>query len=130
MILRDLTEVKQAYLEWLLDVPSDRTPPTKRAFAEEHDIAFKTLYNWEKSDEFREALLAVRKDWGAVYQVEVLARLMKVITEGRDSDAIAAAKVLFGHLDLGIAEDKKDQVDEQSVVAWLEEQGFAVKSKE
>lgn len=49
-----LSVKQEAYLDWLCTVPSERTPPSKRAFSEEHHCTTQTLRNWEKNKAFRD----------------------------------------------------------------------------
>lgn len=44
---------REAYLEWLCVVPSERKPATKAAYAELVGVSTETLRRWEKDDVFR-----------------------------------------------------------------------------
>ena len=49
-----LTRQQEEYLEWLLTPKESRTPKTKKAWAEEHDVHWNTLGVWEKRKDFQE----------------------------------------------------------------------------
>lgn len=44
---------REAYLEWLCVVPSERKPATKAAYAELAGVSTETLRRWEKDEVFR-----------------------------------------------------------------------------
>ena len=90
--------VRWEYLEWLLTPPSERVPSTKTAMAEQLGVERKTLYNWEESEDFQVKLREVKQKWGVRFESDILSRLISVVDGGSDRDAIAAAKVLLGHI--------------------------------
>ena len=49
-----LTQEQESYLAWLLTPEDSRTPATKQAWAEEHNIHHNTVLNWEKKKSFTE----------------------------------------------------------------------------
>jgi hypothetical protein len=49
-----LTQEQESYLAWLLTPEDSRTPATKKAWAEEHNIHHNTVLNWEKKKSFTE----------------------------------------------------------------------------
>ena len=49
-----LTEVQEAYLAWLLTPDDSKSPSTKKAWAEMHDVHINTLGLWEKNKVFKE----------------------------------------------------------------------------
>lgn len=44
---------REAYLEWLCTVPSERKPGTKQAYADGVGVSTETLRRWEKDESFR-----------------------------------------------------------------------------
>ena len=49
-----LTQEQESYLAWLLSPDDSRTPKTKKAWAEAHDVHYNTLQQWEKKNNFIE----------------------------------------------------------------------------
>jgi len=49
-----LTELQEAYLEWLLQPADSRNPKTKKEWAEKHDVHYNTVGQWEKNKNFQE----------------------------------------------------------------------------
>jgi hypothetical protein len=49
-----LTNAQEEYLSWLLTPENARTPATKKAWAEEHEVHINTLGTWEKKKNFIE----------------------------------------------------------------------------
>lgn len=49
-----LSQEQEAYLAWLLTPEDSRKPATKKAWAEEHEVHFNTVLNWEKKKQFIE----------------------------------------------------------------------------
>ena len=49
-----LSQEQEAYLAWLLTPEDSRTPGTKKAWAEEHEVHINTLGTWEKKKQFIE----------------------------------------------------------------------------
>lgn len=119
--------IRGTYLDWLLRPPGMREPSTKTAFAAAHDVSLRTLHNWERDTEFQDALAQLRREWGTAFHGDILERLMRVVSEGKDSDAIAAARVLLGHLDLGVKDEKAVAVDKRAIAVALSELGFDVR---
>ena len=66
--------------------------------AEQLGVERKTLYNWEESEDFQVKLREVKQKWGVRFESDILSRLISVVDGGSDRDAIAAAKVLLGHI--------------------------------
>ena len=121
--------VKEQYLEWLMAPPAERDPPTKEEVAVKLDVARSTLYLWENLPEFQEELRTLKIKWGVKFHGEILGRLMKIITEGTDTSAIQAAKVLLPHIDTGAREIKEDDLTAEHLLAIkeaLKDQGFQV----
>lgn len=44
---------REKYLEWLCQVPSERQPATKQAYADSIGVSGETLRRWEKNESFR-----------------------------------------------------------------------------
>lgn len=122
-------DTKTEYLNWLLTPPTERIPRSKVDMAEELGVALKTLYNWENSEFFQTELQKIKAKWGTRWYGDVLGRLKDVIDQGTDRDAIAAARVLLGHMHVE-SEEKAIDVDDELVNIIrqnLQEQGYAVK---
>jgi hypothetical protein len=49
-----LSQEQESYLAWLLTPEDSRVPATKKAWAEEHEVHFNTVLNWEKKKQFIE----------------------------------------------------------------------------
>jgi DNA-binding XRE family transcriptional regulator len=124
--------VREEYLQWLLTPPTEREPAQKREMAEHLGVSEPTLFRWEKSEEFQEALRNVKQQWGAAFQVDILSRLIDIIHSGTDTAAIQAAKVLLPHIDAGPKETAEDELSEAHLAAIrkaLEEEGYEVINK-
>jgi hypothetical protein len=93
--------VKEEYLDWLMTPPVERDPSTKTEVAETLGVAISTLWRWEQEPEFQEELRLLKTKWGVRFHGEILARLMDIVTNGTDTSAIQASKVLLPHLDTG-----------------------------
>ena len=121
--------VKDEYLEWLMAPPSEREPATKDAMAAHLGVAVSTLYSWENTPEFQEALRQLKSRWGVKFHGEILGRLMNIVASGTDTAAIQAAKVLLPHIDTGPREVKEDDLTAEHLKAIkvaLEEAGYEV----
>ena len=101
-------KVRDEYLNWLMTPPGQREPATKKLMAEHLDVAPRTLYNWEGSDEFQREMRTLKGKWGVRWYGDILGRLMNVVQDGQDGNAIRAAQVLLQHLE--IAPEKADEV--------------------
>lgn len=102
--------VKEEYLNWLLTPPGEREPSSKKAFAEENDVSYRTLYYWEEEEDFQEAQRKIKTKWGARWHGDILGRLMSIVAEGSDAAAVSASKVLLQHLH--IPDDVRSQKEE------------------
>lgn len=111
---------KEAYLDWLMAPPAERDPPTKEEIATQLGVARSTLYSWEDTPQFQEQLRLLKTRWGVKFHGEILGRLMDVITNGTDTSAIQAAKVLLPHIDTGPSEVKEDDLTEEHLEAIKE----------
>ena len=111
--------VRAEYLNWLMTPPGQREPPTKKEMAQHLDVAPRTLYNWEGSDEFQRELRTLKGKWGVRWYGDILGRLMAVVQDGQDGNAIRAAQVLLQHLE--IAPEKADEVVTSDAVAAIAE---------
>jgi hypothetical protein len=109
--------VKEAYLNWLMAPPAERDPATKEEIAEVLGVARSTLYSWEDTTQFQEQLRLLKTRWGVKFHGEILGRLMDVVTNGSDTSAIQAAKVLLPHIDTGPREVKEDDLTEAHLIA-------------
>lgn len=121
------TEVREAYLDWLMTPPGQRDPDTKKGFAEAHDISENTLQYWEKSDEFQQRILSLKTEWGAKYYPDILGRLIKIVQDGSDNAAVQASKVLLGHLKIQTEDEKTPEMESAKIEAIrkaLEDQGY------
>ncbi len=122
-------ETKNAYLEWLMAPPVERDPATKEQVAEKLGVARSTLYLWENTPQFQEQLRMLKTRWGIKFHGEILGRLMDIISNGSDTAAIQASKVLLPHIDTGPREIKEDDLTEAHLVAIkkaLEAEGYEV----
>lgn len=128
-IERDLSGVKAAFIEWLVDPNRG----TQADFAREHDVAPKTLSRWKREPDFREVwdrrCAELNVDPGRVQ--EVLDALHRKAAEG-DS---RAANLYLQYIDRFtprkiVIEDKsvKDMTDEE-LAAQLEEAALAARSR-
>lgn len=124
-------EVRQRYLEWLMDPPGDRVPATKEEMAALLGVSRKTLYNWENSDEFQNELRRLREKWGVRYHSDILGRLMEIVQNGVDKDSVAAARVLLSHLRVDVEEESSKMEDERrdAIKEELEALGFKTLDK-
>lgn len=125
--------VRQQYLDWLLTPPADRSPATKTEMAELLGVERKTLYNWEDSEEFQLALTQAKAKWSVRFESDVLNRLIRIIHEGTDRDAIAASRVLLGHIttdDKGNSSQGLSAEQRAALRRELEEAGFTVSDSE
>lgn len=123
-------EIREKYLEWMMTPPLEREPDTKKGFAELWDVSENTLQYWEKSEEFQQRLLTLKKEWGAKYYPDILGRLINIIQEGSDNAAVQASKVLLGHLQIKTEDEKIAEQDNEKIALmrqWLEEQGYKTK---
>ena len=112
-------KVRAEYLNWLMTPPGQREPPTKKLMAEHLDVAPRTLYNWEGSDEFIRELRTLKGKWGVRWYGDILGRLMAVVQDGQDGNAIRAAQVLLQHLE--VAPEKADETVTSEAVKAIEE---------
>lgn len=121
-------ETKQEYLNWLLTPPTERSPRSKDAMAEQLGVTARTLYNWENSEEFQAELKSVKAKWGTRWYGDILGRLKGIIDEGTDRDAISAARVLLGHLHVEVEDKSHDPTEDQvaAIRELLEGQGYKV----
>jgi len=122
-------ETKNAYLEWLMAPPVERDPPTKELMAVKLGVARSTLYLWENTPQFQEQLRMLKTKWGIKFHGEILGRLMDIISNGTDTAAIQASKVLLPHIDTGPREVKEDDLTEAHLVAIkkaLKDEGYEV----
>lgn len=123
------TEAKEAYIEWLLTPPGERTPETKTEFAEDWGTNRTTLYRWEQSDEFQAALRQTKARWGVVWHGEIIGKLMEIVRTRSDGVAVQAAKELLRHFEIDTSDDKDGDLSEeqlQGVKKALKEAGFQV----
>lgn len=120
--------IREDYLNWLLTPPVEREPRTKTEKAAELGVTERTLYNWENSEEFQEAMRSVKAKWGTRWYGEILGRLMNVVDEGTDKDAISAARVLLQHLHVESESQTHDPTEDQvnAIREVLEGQGYKV----
>ena len=122
--------IKEEYMNWLLTPPGEREPSTKKEFAEEHNVSYRTLYYWEDEDDFQSALRELKAKWGTRWHGDILGRLMDIVQNGSDNAAVSASKVLLAHL--RIPDDENDQLDnvgedvKRAIRKALEEEGFSV----
>lgn len=93
-------KVKQEYLDWLLTLPGEREPASKKAMAEKLGVHWRTLYNWEGTEEFQEAIRRVKLEWGSRWYPDVLVRLMDIVQNGPPAQSVQASKVLLQHIDV------------------------------
>ena len=112
--------IKDAYLNWLMAPPAERDPPTKEEIATQLGVARSTLYSWEDTPQFQEQLRLLKTRWGVKFHGEILGRLMDVVTNGTDTSAIQAAKVLLPHIDTGPRQVKEDDLTAEHLVAIKE----------
>ena len=92
-------QTKAEYLEWLLTPPQEREVKTKTEMAERLDVHLSTLYSWENSDEFQGQMRQIKTKWGTRFIPDILGRLMDIVKDGSNNEAINASKVLLPHLD-------------------------------
>ncbi len=116
--------VRAEYLNWLMTPPAQREPATKKLMAEQLDVAPRTLYNWEGSDEFQRELRTLKGKWGVRWYGDILGRLMDIVQNGQDGNAIRASQALLQHLE--IAPEKADETVTSEAVKAIEE---ALKAK-
>lgn len=120
-----MDDKKELYLEWLLTPPAERSPRTKREFAEYIGVAHKTLYNWERSDWFINQIRKVKGTLSVRWYGDIVNRMKDVVDSGNDRDAINAAKLLLQHLEVPDVKTD-DGVDEEKLAKALEEMGFTI----
>ncbi len=111
--------VRKEYLNWLMTPPGQREPATKKELAVVLKVSERTLYNWEGSDEFQREMRTLKGKWGVRWYGDILGRLMAVVQDGQDGNAIRAAQVLLQHLE--IAPEKADEVVTSEAVAAIAE---------
>ena len=120
--------VREEYLNWLMTPPGQREPSTKKELALQLKVSERTLYNWEGSDEFQKEMRTLKGKWGVRWYGDILGRLMSVVQEGQDGNAIRAAQVLLQHLE--IAPVKADEVvtseEVKAIAKALEDRGYKV----
>lgn len=127
------SEARSAYLDWLLTPPSERAPKTKKAFAEQYNVHRNTLRRWENSKDFISAMRNIKLQWGVQFHPHILDRLMRIVGEGSDRDAIQASRVLLNHLDVTPSEREVQEVDDDTLAelrSTLKDGGFIVVSDE
>lgn len=121
--------IKEEYMNWLLTPPGEREPSSKKAFAEHHGIAYRTLYNWEEEEEFQAALRTIKGKWGARWHGDILGRLFDIVNNGSDSASISASKVLLNHLRIPTDDREEHELssDQEGVIReLLEGAGYKV----
>ena len=121
--------VKEEYLEWLLVPPGQRIPPTKTAFAAEHDIAHNTLLYWERSDEFQNKLIGFKRKMASAWYADILGGLYELSQNGPPAQRVAASKLLLDHLNVHPNEDEVEEMSDEAKAAIrlvLVEQGYTV----
>lgn len=107
--------VKKEYLEWLLTPPVERDPSTKTEMSEKLGVAISTMWYWEQEPDFQEEMRQLKTKWGVRFHGEILARLMDIVTNGTDTSAIQASKVLLPHLDTGPRALTQDNITDEQV---------------
>ena len=121
--------IKQEYLNWLLTPPGEREPSSKKAFAEENGVAYRTLYYWEEEETFQQALRKIKSKWGARWHGDILGRLMDIVQDGSDNASVSAAKVLLSHLNIPSEARAQEELDEDQktlLAEMLEAAGYKV----
>lgn len=122
-------EKAQEYLQWMLTPPAQRVPKTKRAWAEENDVAFKTLYNWEKADWFLKEVKAARGPLFSAWYGDIMGRMKEVVDTGADKDAVMAARLLMSLLELPEEKSKVIADGGDEFVKALEAMGLEIVKK-
>ena len=121
-------EIRAQYLEWIMTPPAEREPQYKKDIAKKLGVNRSTLYKWENETDFQEQLRELKTKWGLRWHGEILGRLMKIVTEGADSQSIQAAKILLQHWDLSpIDVESKDMSPKKvmELAEWLNEKGYS-----
>lgn len=122
-------EEAQAYLQWLLTPPAQRSPKTKREFAESIGVGFKTLYNWEKTDWFIKEMRAAKGPLFAAWYGDIMGRMKEVVDTGADKDAVMAARLLMSLLELPEDQVKTQTSNTDDFVKALEAMGLEIVAK-
>lgn len=123
------SEIREKYLNWLLTPPAERQPQTKTDFADEHNVARSTLYEWENSDDFQEELRALIGKWGVRQYSEIMNKLMEILMTAPPTPAVAAARELLRHIDTTGGKQSEDEVTEtklKDIREALKKGGFAI----
>lgn len=121
--------IKEAYLEWLLVPPGQRTPSSKKDFSEMHDISHNTLLYWEKSEQFQQRLMEVKRAMSSAWYADILGGLFELSQNGPPAQRVAASKLLLDHLAPSAVEQSEDEVKlseetTERITAILKEAGF------
>lgn len=117
-------DIAEQYVSWLLTPPGYREPATKKEFAAAHGVNVRSLYNWEKSEWFRNKIKTEKGDLSVTWLGDILGRLKEIVDSGPPKDAVAASRVLLGYLE--VPETERTGPDEDTVRKILEAAGIKI----
>ena len=120
----------EAYVEWLLTPPQYREPSTKKEFAEKFGVERRTLYNWEKSENFARRINDSKAHLAAAWYGDILGRLKSIVDDGPPKDSVAAARVLLNYLVVPEAVAGASEDEQKRLIEALKASGIEVVEKE
>lgn len=119
----------QEYLEWLLTPPAQRSPKTKKEWAEQQGVTARTLTNWQKMDWFVKEIKAAKGPLLAAWYGDIMGRMKEIVDTGADKDAVMAARLLMSLLELPEETGKAPVQNGDEFIKALEAMGLEIVSK-
>lgn len=95
--------------------PTERTPKTKKEWAELNGVGERTVHNWDEDDYVKDQLRRLKSKYGQKWHAEILDELMGVVRQGPAASKVSAAKLLLNHLDLGPEEEKSQEATPEAI---------------
>lgn len=89
-------DAAESYVQWMATPEDERTPPTKQEFAKYLGIARDTLYRWENTEWFQQAVRREAKKWLASRRRDVYQALIDQAIEEQNIAAIRHYSQLMG----------------------------------
>ncbi len=124
--MAELSQAQNEYVAWMLTPPAYREPRDKIAFAAKFGVHRRTLYNWERSSWFAQRIRAEKGHMSASWLGDILGRLKMIVDSGPEKDAVAAARVLLGYLD--VPEESGSRIDDEALKEALRAAGIKVEA--
>lgn len=126
-------ELRDAFVYWYVTPEDERTPRFRKGFAEEFGVPDRTLYEWEHSQWFREA---VEKLYGKLnLSPDRIQKVVDAMWSAACTGSTQAASLYLQYIDrlnpnrASVVEDRSvEDMSDEELAAALREQADAIQS--